>query len=236
MINLKKILADSLGIQLTSHQVEAFLVYERMLQIWNEKHNLTAIRELQEIRIKHFYDSLTCLKLIGENELSLIDVGCGAGFPGIPLKIVRGDIQLVLVDAVHKKTDFCSALAAELGLKDVIVLHERAETLGQDPDYREKFDWAVARAVAPLPVLAEYLLPLARPGGAALAQKGGSVQKEIEQSQTAMRLLGGELQEVLNFQLPAIHENRSLLKIQKISSTPDLYPRKAGIPAKKPLI
>jgi len=235
MIILEEMLVDLLGIQLTRKQVDAFCIYERMLQDWNKRTNLTAIHEAQEIRIKHFYDSLTCLKLIGDSKSTLIDIGCGAGFPGIPLKIVQENIRLVLVDAVRKKTEFCSALAAELDLKDVVILHERAETLGQNPAYREKFDWAVARAVAPLPILTEYLLPLVRPGGAALAQKGRSVQTEIEQSQNAIRLLGGKLQEVLEFELPMTHEIRSLVKIRKITPTPKIYPRKAGIPVKKPL-
>ncbi len=236
MVDLEKIILENLGITLTVSQSDDFQKYEALLLEWNLKFNLTAITDPDEIRLKHFYDSLTCLEFITEKSISLIDIGCGAGFPGIPLKILRPDFKLVLADSVRKKTDFCAITSEALGLEQVSVLHARAEDIGQDPAHREQYDWAVARAVAPLPVLVEYLLPLVRPGGYMLAQKGACVEAEIKQAQQAIALLGGRVAKIEEFDLPLTNDKRTLVKIEKIKSTPLKYPRKAGLPAKKPLV
>jgi 16S rRNA (guanine527-N7)-methyltransferase len=233
--NLKQLVLEHLQITLSPMQEEAFRTYEKLLLEWNRKFNLTAITDPDEVRVKHFYDSLTCLKLIKENRFSLIDIGCGAGFPGLPLKIVRPEMKLVLVDAVRKKTDFCSAVVEALKLTDVTVIHARAEDIGRDPEHREKYDWAAARAVASLPVLAEYLLPLVKTGGCALAQKGGEPAEELAASANAIAILGGSPAETTSFKLPVRDDARTLVSIRKIKATPKKYPRKAGLPAKKPL-
>ncbi len=235
MINLQQLSKESIGFSLSKEQQEALFIYEKLLQEWNQKFNLTAITDPDAIRLKHFYDSLTCLKVIKDENASIIDIGCGAGFPGIPLKIALPKIKLVLVDSVRKKTDFCAEVVDKLGLDNVTILHARAEDIGKDAAYREKFDWAVARAVAALPVLAEYLLPLVHQGGHLLAQKGANITEELSQAKSALAILGGEISHVMEFELPISGEKRSFVKIKKIRSTPEKYPRKAGLPAKKPL-
>ena len=202
---------------------------------WNQKFNLTAIADPEGIRLKHFYDSLTCLRVIKELSASIIDVGCGAGFPGIPLMILRPAFRLTLVESVGKKADFCSEVVKQLNLNNVTVLHARAEDLGQDKTHREKYDWAMARAVAPMPVLAEYLLPLVKVGGNMLAQKGSGAKADLVQAANAIALLGGEVAQVDEFELPELKEKRALVLIRKRKPTPPKYPRKAGLPSKKPL-
>ncbi len=231
-----ELLQTGLGLDLTTEQHQFFDRYEALLVEWNQKFNLTAIADPEGIRLKHFYDSLTCLRVIKNTSASIIDVGCGAGFPGIPLKIMRPGFRLTLVESVGKKADFCSEVVKQLGLKDVTVLHVRVEDLGQDCNHREKYDWAVARALAPMPVLAEYLLPLVRVGGSVLAQKGSSAQTELDQAAGAIALLGGEVAQVDEFELPELKEKRALVKIDKRKPTPPKYPRKVGLPSKKPLV
>ncbi len=224
-----------LNIEIDTDQFQLFTHFEELLMEWNQKFNLTAITDPESIRLKHFYDSLTCLRVIKDTSASIIDVGCGAGFPGIPLKILRPDFRLTLVESVGKKADFCSEVVKQLNLDNTRVLHARAEDLGQDKAHREKYDWAVARAVAPMPVLAEYLLPLVRIGGGVLAQKGSGARSELDQAAGAIALLGGELLQVDEFELPYIKEKRALVKIGKRKPSPTKYPRKAGSPSKKPL-
>ena len=235
MSNLPTLLADHLLMGLTPAQVTAFDRYQALLLEWNQKFNLTAITDPGEMQLKHFYDSLTCLRAIPPEAKSLIDIGCGAGLPGIPLKIMLPGLKLVLADSVGKKVEFCRVAAQELGLTDVTALHARAEDLGQDKNHREQYDWAVARAVAPLPVLAEYLLPLVRVGGSMLAQKGSSAADELDQANMAIRTLGGGQVKVDAFELPITHDQRALIQIVKEKNTPAQYPRKAGTPSKKPL-
>jgi 16S rRNA (guanine527-N7)-methyltransferase len=222
-------------LDLTPTQAAAFERYQALLLEWNQKFNLTAITDPGEMQLKHFYDSLTCLRAIPPDAKSLIDIGCGAGLPGIPLKIMLPGLKLVLVDSVGKKVEFCRIAAQELGLTDVTALHARAEDLGQDKAHREQYDWAVARAVAPLPVLAEYLLPLVRVGGSMLAQKGSSAADELEQANKAIRILGGGQAKLDTFELPVTHDQRALIQVVKEKNTPAQYPRKAGTPSKKPL-
>jgi 16S rRNA (guanine527-N7)-methyltransferase len=182
-------------------------------------------------------DSFSCV-LAWKNipPRSLVDVGTGAGFPGIPLKILYPSMRLVLVESVGKKAGFCSHIAGLLKLEDVEVLHARAEEVGQLPEHREKYEWAVARAVANLPVLAEYLLPLVQVGGSMLAQKGLTGPAEAHKSEKALKVLGGELQQLIPVTLPGIVEDRYLVVIKKTAATPGNYPRQPGLPAKKPLV
>lgn len=225
-----------LGLHLTRSQLSALSLYERELVDWNTRFNLTAIRDPQEIHIKHFLDSLTCLMAIRESPIEqLVDIGTGAGFPGIPIRIIYPKMRLTMVESVGKKAEFCRHVVNILELQGVEVVQERAETLGQNPSYRERFDWAVARAVAILPVLAEYLLPLVRVGGSMLAMKGESGPAEAHSAERAMRVLGGHLRQLIPVTLPGVAEERYLVVIDKVAATPNGYPRKVGVPAKHPL-
>lgn len=227
---------NQLGIHLSRAQVSALSLYERELIDWNTRFNLTAIRDPHEIHIKHFLDSLTCLLVMRDSSIErLIDVGSGAGFPGIPLKIVYPKMHLTLVESVGKKAEFCKHVVKMLDLHRVEVIQERAETLGQNPVYREQYDWAVARAVAILPVLSEYLLPLVRVGGRMLAMKGESGPAEAHSSERALRVLGGHLRQLVPVTLPGVAEERYLVVIDKVAAVPPKYPRKIGMPAKRPL-
>ncbi len=224
------------GIRVTEGQIKAFQTYERLLLEWNEKFNLTAIREVEQIRRKHFLDSLTCFLAFGDHKPnSLIDIGTGAGFPGIVLKIMIPKMRLTLVESVGKKASFCEHVVQALKLDNVQVIKERAEVLGQDMAHREKYDWAVARAVAQLPILAEYLLPLVRLGGHVLAQKGETGPAEAHKAERAIKLLGGHIRQLHPVCLPGVVEERYLVVIDKVSATPPDFPRRVGIPAKSPL-
>jgi len=224
------------GTPLTSQQEKAFQVYESELMRWNEKINLTAIRDPENIRIKHFLDSLTCLAVMKplRNE-RVIDVGTGAGFPGIPLKIVCPGIKLTLVESIGKKADFCRHIVETLHLENVEILTLRAEEAGRLPHHRAQYDWAVARAVAGLPILSEYLIPLLKIGGHMLAQKGESAHAEAQASENAFKLLGAELQRIEKIILPGVVEERFLIVVKKNAATHSQYPRNVGVPSKKPL-
>jgi 16S rRNA (guanine527-N7)-methyltransferase len=225
-----------LNLELTPAQVSAFQVYSDELRAWNEKFNLTAITQPQDIQIKHFLDSLSVLKAMdGGQPLRVIDVGTGAGFPGVPLKIVCPAIQLTLVEATSKKVSFCEHLVQTLKLSAVTVVNARAEEVGQRPEHRERYDWALARAVAEMPTLAEYLLPLVKRGGRALAQKGKDALAETYGASRAIQKLGGELEQILEVELPGIAEPRYLVVLKKIAATPPRYPRRPGVPVKTPL-
>ncbi len=225
-----------LGLRLTQAQLEAFQWYADALLAWNEKVNLTAITAPGEIEVKHFVDSLTCLLAMDLNRGDrLIDVGTGAGFPGLPLKILRPQLQVVLVESTYKKVQFCRHVVAGLKLEAVDVVHSRAEDLGNDPVHRQVYDWVVARAVASLPVLSEYLLPLARIGGVVIAQKGETGPAEVHAADAAIRRLGGHVRQLRPIELPTVAESRYLVLIDKIAATPEGYPRRPGVPAKRPL-
>jgi 16S rRNA (guanine527-N7)-methyltransferase len=188
------------------------------------------------VRIKHFLDSLSCLLVMRNTPAErIIDVGTGAGFPGIPLKIVCPAIQLVLVESVGKKAGFCQHIVDTLKLDRVAVIQERAETLGQQREHRERYDWAVARAVANMPVLVELLLPLVQVGGKALAMKGVAAPLEAQRAERAMKVLGGHLLKLVPVALPGVAEERYLVVVDKVAATPLAYPRRAGVAAKKPL-
>jgi 16S rRNA (guanine527-N7)-methyltransferase len=224
------------GITLSPDQIEQFEQYQLLLLDWNQRMNLTAIREPHQIQQRHFLDALTCSLVTGDlNGRSLIDVGTGAGFPGLPLKILFPDLRLTLVESVAKKTRFLAAVVEALGLKDVTILPERAEMLGQDAAHRAQYDWAVARAVAELRVLLEYLLPLCRVGGTVLAQKGESAAAEVAAAASALAALGGSVRKVYPVMLPQRETVHYLVVVEKTAVTPPQYPRRIGVPTKKPL-
>jgi 16S rRNA (guanine527-N7)-methyltransferase len=224
------------NIHLSERQMMALVTYEKELLEWNQKFNLTAIRDSESIRTKHFLDSFSSvLAWKGSPPNQLIDVGTGAGFPGIPLKILYPSLKLTLVESVGKKAMFCQHIVRILGLEHVEVIQARAEDLGQDLGHREKYDWAVARAVANLHVLSEYLIPLVKLGGAMLAQKGESGPAEAQSAEEAMKLLGGKLKQLIPINLPSVAEDRYLVVVEKVAATPPNYPRKPGIPMKQPL-
>lgn len=224
------------GFPLTEQQQGQFAQYLALLLAWNERLNLTAIRDPAGIELRHFLDSLTCATVTGNlDQQKMIDIGSGAGFPGLPLKILYPTLQLTLVDSVAKKCHFLQTVANELGLNGVKVISGRAEELGQMTMYREQYDWALARGVAELRILAEYLLPFCQPGGHALAQKGPNPVEEVAASDQALQKLGGGRPTIYPVQLPGREQPHSLIVIKKIANTPANYPRRPGIPAKRPL-
>ncbi|NWG07126.1 MAG: 16S rRNA (guanine(527)-N(7))-methyltransferase RsmG [Chloroflexi bacterium] len=236
---MEKLIHDAqalFNIHITGRQVMSLITYEKELLEWNQKFNLTAIRDVESIRTKHFLDSFSCVlawKTSPPNHL--IDVGTGAGFPGLPLKILYPNMKLTLVESVGKKAMFCQHIVSVLGLANVEVIQARAEVLGQEESYREKYDWAVARAVANLNVLSEFLLPLVKMNGAMLAQKGENGPAEAQSAEHAMKLLGGKLRQVIPVNLPGVADERYLILVEKVAATPPKYPRKPGIPGKMPL-
>lgn len=228
--------AKFLKVPLTQNQQQAFKVYESELLDWNQKFNLTAIRDVEGIRIKHFLDSLTCLfEMKNLKNERVIDIGTGAGFPGIPLKIACPGIRLTLVESVGKKAGFCKHIIEKLKLEHVEVLSLRAEEVGRLPNHRAQYDWAIARAVAGLPILSEYLIPLLKIGGCMLAQKGETAHAEVQNSENAFGRLGGELKHITKIELPGVVEARFLVVVKKTAATAAAYPRSVGIPAKNPL-
>ncbi len=227
--------SDQLGFGLSQEQATRFSLYAKLLVEWNEKINLTAISDEEGIVIKHFLDSLSILPLIPETCKTVIDVGTGAGFPGIPLKIVRENLQITLLDSLEKRVKFLSEVYNALELKGISAVHGRAEDFGVDKQYRERFDMAVARAVAALPVLLEYCLPFVKVGGLFMAMKGPDVKEELKESQKAIDVLGGELMEIKSFNLPFSDYERCVVMIRKCRHTPSTYPRKSGKPTKLPI-
>ena len=236
MQRLKQNVSDLLGLSLSSEQMEAFERYARELALWNQRINLTAISDPDEVQSKHFLDSLSCwLALRGSDVDRVIDVGSGAGFPGLALKILHPQMHLTLVESVSKKAAFLEHMVQVLGLQGVEMLNERVEDLGQAVEHRESYDWALARALAPMPTLAEYLLPLVRVGGFMLAQKGPAALSEVKEAERVIALLGGGETRLMNVELPELDEKRTLVITEKKSPTPEKYPRRVGLPAKRPL-
>lgn len=232
-----KIAAIEYGLNLTEDQISAFNKYYELLYEWNKKINLTAITEPKDVAIKHMVDSLSCFKsdLFKENT-SLIDVGTGAGFPGLPLKIFYPSLKLTLLDSLNKRVKFLQLVVDELGLKDVEVIHARSEEAARNKKYREKFDLATARAVARLPIICEYCLPFVKDGGTFIALKGRQYEEEATQAQKAIKVLGGEISDIMPVKLPEIDDKRAVIYIKKIKSTPKTYPRKAGTPERNPIV
>lgn len=224
------------GISLSERQLEQFDIYFRTLVEWNEKMNLTAITEKEEVYLKHFFDSITAaFHHDFSKPFSICDVGAGAGFPSIPLKICFPHLKVTIVDSLQKRITFLNHLAAQLELKDVAFCHDRAETFGKKEGVRESFDIVMARAVARLSVLSELCLPLVKVGGTFIAMKGAAANEEIEKGKHALQVLGGELKEIATFQLPFEESERNILSIEKKRKTPKKYPRKPGTPNKLPI-
>ena len=228
--------SEEYGIHLTGQQKGQLGMYYRLLMEWNQKMNLTAITEPHEVAVKHMVDSLSALdeKSFPENG-SVIDVGTGAGFPGIPLKILRPDLNMVLLDSLNKRISFLQAIVETLRLEHTECIHGRAEELARDEAYREAFDVAVSRAVAKLSVLSEYCLPFVKQGGVFIALKGRQYREEMKEAQRAVRTLGGGDVESREVHLPGLDDKRAVISIHKISATPKTYPRKAGTPERNPI-
>lgn len=221
---------------LSNQQLQQFAVYYETLVEWNEKINLTAITEEQDVYLKHFYDSITASFYYDfTKELHICDVGAGAGFPSIPLKICFPSLKITIVDSLKKRIGFLNELASKLELKNVAFYHDRAETFGKNRDFRESFDIVTARAVARMSVLSELCLPLVRKNGVLIAMKGAQGEEELNVAGNAIQLLGGEVQDVHKFMLPKEESERSIIIIQKRRKTPKKYPRKPGTPNKDPL-
>lgn len=230
---------ETAGIFITEEQAEQFCTYYEMLTEKNKVMNLTAITEFSEVVQKHFIDSLMFGKLSwGEKApegVSVLDLGTGAGFPGIPLKIVYPEIQMVLADSLNKRIQFLKEVTETLGLKEISAVHGRAEDLAKKAEYRENFDLCISRAVANLSTLSEYCLPFVKLGGIFVSYKSGSIEEELDQAQKAIRILGGRVEKIEKFMLPDSEISRSLIIIRKEKNTPGKYPRKAGMPGKEPL-
>ena len=223
-----------LNVDLTDLQLEQFYNYMSILIEWNKFMNLTGITDPEEVITKHFIDSLTVLDKIDKNA-TIIDVGTGAGFPGIPVKIAFPETKVVLLDSLNKRIKFLNEVIEKLELKDIETIHGRAEECGRNKSYREKYDIAIARAVAPLNVLLEYLMPFVKVNGKCLCMKGSSSEEEIENSKNAIKILGGELIQTEDFYIPNTDIKRRIVQVNKIKETSNKYPRKAGTPSKEPL-
>lgn len=221
-------------IKFSEEQYNQFYKYMNLLIEWNKKINLTAIIEPKEIILKHFVDSLTIAKYIEENK-KVADVGTGAGFPGIPLKIYRKDLKITLIDSLNKRLNFLNGVIAELELKEINTVHGRAEELGQNKEYREKFDIVTSRAVANLSTLSEYLIPFIKKDGKCIYMKTLELDEELEKAKKAINILGGKIIKTDKFYLPESEIGRSIVVVEKEKQTPIKYPRKPGTPSKEPL-
>lgn len=227
---------NALGITLTDKQKQQFDKFYELLVEWNKVMNLTGITEYEEVNEKHFVDSVSLVKAIDINKVNtIIDIGTGAGFPGIPLKIAFPHLKVVLLDSLNKRINFLNTVIDELTLTDIKTIHGRAEDYAKQAEYREQFDLCVSRAVANLSTLSEYCIPYVKVGGMFIPYKSGEIDEEVQQAKKAIHILGGKLDEVIKFQLPDTEINRSFVKINKMQNTAKKYPRKAGLPAKEPL-
>ncbi len=228
---------SALGITLNEKQIAQFMRYYELLVEWNSFMNLTGITEFEEVMKKHFLDSLSLVKVLSlqNKEISMIDIGTGAGFPGIPLKIAFPQIKMTLLDSLNKRIKFLDEVIAELGLTEIQTIHGRAEDFAKDTNYREKYDTCVSRAVANLSTLSEYCLPFVKVGGCFVSYKSEKVADEVTEAKKAIAILGGKVNQQVDFYLPDSDIDRNLFVIDKEAPTPKKYPRKAGLPAKEPL-
>ncbi len=233
--------AEHYGKQLTDQQINQFIIYMELLKEWNQKINLTAIEDDKEIIIKHFIDSMSILPYVKDEKQKVIDVGTGAGFPGIPLKIANPKLEVTLLDSLDKRIKFLNEvinaanISGQQDISEIKAVHGRAEDFGVNTLYREKYDIAVARAVANLPVLLEYCLPFVKINGYFIAMKGSNTE-EFENSSKALDILGGKIEKIEKLELPTTNMERNVVIIRKFRQTPTKYPRKAGKPSKEPLI
>lgn len=229
--------AEEYGISLSETQLRQFDRYQELLVEWNQKMNLTALTEPKDVAIKHMIDSVSVYDEKWFSEcMSVIDVGTGAGFPGLPLKILCPSLKVTLLDSLNKRVKFLETVVSELGLRDIVCVHARAEEAARQKQYREKFDAVVSRAVARLPILAEYDLPFVRVGGFFAAMKGAKYEEEAEEAKKAVKLLGGGETVLREIKLPGLEDKRGIIYIRKEKKTPSVYPRKAGTPEKNPIL
>lgn len=232
---LRKGLED-LGIKVNDKMLDNFNIYREILVDWNQKMNLTGIEDEKEVFIKHFLDSVSSVENgYIKDGISLIDVGTGAGFPGLPLKICLENINLTLLDSLNKRINFLQEVSNNLGLENVEFIHGRAEDFGKLEEYREQYDVATARAVAGLPILMEFCVPFVKVGGYFVCLKGPNANLELEESKSAMEVLGLEFVEKIDIELPETNLKHNILVFKKVKNTPEKYPRKAGKPAKSPI-
>lgn len=237
----KDIIADGINdfsLSLTDEQISKLYRYYELLIEWNKVMNLTAITEMKDVAVKHFVDSLSLVKAIGDlgdKNYSCIDVGTGAGFPGIPLKIAFPNLKITLIDSLNKRIKFLNTVCEELGLTDVFTVHGRAEDFGRDANYRESFDLCFSRAVANLSTLSEYCIPFIKVNGYFIPYKSGKVDEELVIGESAIEKLGSVIEDKYSFLLPGTDAERSLVVIRKVKKLSDKYPRKAGLPSKEPL-
>lgn len=235
-VNFFKENLKALELKLNNRQIEQFISYYDILIEWNKVMNLTGITKFEDVVIKHFIDSLSIVKALElESVESIIDIGTGAGFPGVPLKIVYPDINIVLLDSLNKRIKFLNEVISSLGLKKIRCIHGRAEDFSRQEEYREKFDLCVSRAVANLSSLAEYCMPYVKKDGVFISYKSVKLKEELKESKKAIHVLGGKIEKEVKFFLPNTDIERSLVVIRKVKNTPKVYPRKAGIPGKEPI-
>ena len=236
---MNKLLLDKvneLSIELSEKQVNQFIRFYELLVEWNKVMNLTGITEYEEVVEKHFVDSLSIVKAVDIMDVkSVIDIGTGAGFPGIPLKIAFPHLKITLLDSLNKRIKFLNAVIDELGLEDIYTIHGRAEDFAKQEAYREKYDLCVSRAVANLATLSEYCLPYVNVDGMFVPYKSGDIEEELNNSKKAVQILGGKIEKTIKFELPGTDIGRSFVKIKKVKNTAKKYPRKAGLPSKEPL-
>ena len=226
--------AKKIDVILDEEQIQKFYKYMELLLEWNKKINLTAIVEPRDVILKHFVDSLTICKELQKNK-TLADIGTGDGFPGIPVKILRPDLDITLIDSLNKRVNFLTMVIEALKLEKIIALHGRIEDFGKNKKYREKFDYVTSRAVANLSTLSEYMIPLVKIGGKCICMKGSNIDEELKNAEKAIKTLGGKIEKVDTFLLPDTDMGRNIILIKKEKATPNKYPRKAGTPAKEPI-
>lgn len=233
---LMKIASNDVGLEFTELQYEQFIKYMRLLQEWNEKINLTAITEDEEVVKKHFIDCIKAFKSDAiKNANTVIDVGTGAGFPGLPIAIMNPEVKVTLLDSLNKRINFLNLVVRELGLKNVTTIHSRAEDGARRPELREKFDVATSRAVANMAVLSEFCMPYVKKEGYFVALKGPSIDEELENGRNAIKILGGELKGIIEISIEETDLKHNIVEVKKVKNCPKTYPRKAGTVNKKPL-